>query len=204
MFFHLEYGCTTKGTHKKQKRPAKTMQMLYKTTCLPLDEHRFTKTSNKTGQEEFPKGDHSLPRLCCSPALGQRQKHKALLRPVQQSTFPPRASSHAQELHNTKNFTSLAQTFKKIFKIRWLHIVGLKKGGRRQLSPSYPTMIKEQLDILDSGDLGHMKQVTTGQHLGVSEPSEGSVSACQHWQLSALILECRVSTCQQLPVTGAG
>lgn len=68
------------------------MEMLYKTTHLPLEEHRFTKTSNKTGQEELPKGDHSLSRLCCSPALGQRQKHEALL-----SQFS-RARSH-QELH---------------------------------------------------------------------------------------------------------
>lgn len=90
-FFHSEYVCTPKDTTKRVKRPAKTMQTLYKTTCLPLDEHRFTKTSNKTGQEEFPRGDHSLPRLCCSPALGQRQKHTALL-----SQFS-RARSH-QEL----------------------------------------------------------------------------------------------------------
>lgn len=63
-------------------------------------------------------------------------------------------------------------------------------------------MIKEQFHILDSGDLGHTRQVTAEQHL-VYLSHLKSVSACQHWQPSALILECRVSTCQQLPVTGA-
>lgn len=137
----------------------------------------------------------------------------ALLRVRDRSTKHHRASSAEHAL--IKSFLSYWRTpqhqefhksgsdLKKIFKIRWLHIVGLKKGGKWELSPSYPTMTKEQFDILDSRDLCHTKQVTTEQHLGVSEPSEVSVSACQHWQLSALVLECSASYCQQLPVTGA-
>lgn len=109
IFFHLRYACTTKGTQRRVKRPAKTMQMLYKTTCLSLNEHRFTETSRRG-----PKRRSQSTQTVLQPYFGTETKAQSNTEPVQLSTLSPRALSHTEGPHKTKNFTSLAQTQKNI------------------------------------------------------------------------------------------
>lgn len=110
MFFRVEYGCTPKGTYKKSKTSSKNNANAVQNYLPPFRWAQAHKNIQQEGPRGVPKRRSQSTQIVLQPCFGLETEARNTTEPVQQSTLSSRASSHTEGLHNTKNFTSLAQT----------------------------------------------------------------------------------------------